>query len=206
MEEGTSQGCPISPLFASFVVEHLLEPIVGLLRQHAANCLAAGNTGNDGQGGISHLLSFADDISSCIYLPNLHFLCEQVRSRSASIGCFVNPHKTRVSTSCNGTSSSPPFLFTILPWHACSNLPSHRSQLCWALYWFQTSWSTGWVCYICLSFLCSPHWWCQKEYHLTTWQYKRPTNLPPTLLPMHHTNITIYPLRGRFLSLTYWQS
>jgi hypothetical protein len=39
--------------------------------------------------------------------PNLQFLCEQVRSHGASIGCFVNPHKTRVLISCNGTSILP---------------------------------------------------------------------------------------------------
>ena len=95
MEEGTSQGCPLSPLFASFVVVQLLEPIDGLLQQRTAECLATGDTGNDGQGGISHLLSFVDDISSCLYLPDLHFLCEQVHSLGASIECFINPHKTK---------------------------------------------------------------------------------------------------------------
>ena len=76
MEEGTSQGCPLSPLFASFVVARLLKPIDGLLREHAANCLANGDTDDDGdgQGGISYLLSFVNVISSCIYLPDLHLL------------------------------------------------------------------------------------------------------------------------------------
>jgi hypothetical protein len=104
MEEGTSQGCPLSPLFASFVVARLLEPIDKLLRERAGACLATGDKGDDGQGGISHLLSFVDDNSSCVYLPDFDLFCEQVRSRGASIGCFVNPHKTRVLTSCNGTS------------------------------------------------------------------------------------------------------
>jgi len=106
-EEGTSQRCPFSPLFASFIVARLLEPTNGVLREHAVTHLANGDTGNDGQGGISHLLSFVDNISSCVYLPDLHFLCAQVRSRGATIGCFVNPHKTRVLTSCNGTSILP---------------------------------------------------------------------------------------------------
>jgi hypothetical protein len=107
MEEGTSQGCPLSPLFASFLVARLLEPIDKLLRERAGACLATGNKGNDGQGGISHLLSFVDDISSCVNLPDFDLLCEQVRSCGASIGCFVNPHKTRVLTSCNGMSILP---------------------------------------------------------------------------------------------------
>jgi hypothetical protein len=55
MEEGASQGCPLSPLFASFVVARLLEPIDGLLRERAAARLANGDTGDDDQGGISHL-------------------------------------------------------------------------------------------------------------------------------------------------------
>jgi hypothetical protein len=107
MEEGTSQGCPLSPLFASFVVARLIKLIDGLLCECAATCLTIGDTGNDGQGGISHLLSFVDDISSCVYLPDFQFLCEQVRSHGPSIGCFVNPHKTRVLTSCNWTSILP---------------------------------------------------------------------------------------------------
>ena len=52
VEEGTSQGCQLSPLFASFVVARLLEPIDGLLRERAAARLANGDTGDDGQGGI----------------------------------------------------------------------------------------------------------------------------------------------------------
>jgi hypothetical protein len=107
MEEGTSQGCLLSPLFASFVVARLLKPIDGLLCERAVARLANGDTGDDGQGGISHLLSFVDDISSCIYLPEFQFLCEQVRTRGASIRCFVNSHKTRTLTSCNGTSILP---------------------------------------------------------------------------------------------------
>jgi hypothetical protein len=107
MEEGKSQGCPLSPLFASFVVARLLEPIDKLLREHAGARLATGDKGDDGKGGISHLLSFVDDISSCVYLPDFDLLCEQVRSRGISIGCFVNPHKTRVLMSCNGMSILP---------------------------------------------------------------------------------------------------
>jgi len=107
MEEGASQGCPLSPLFASFVIARLLKPIDGLICERAAARFANGDSGDDGQGGISHLLSFVNDISSCVCLPDFQFLCEQVRTRGASIGCFVNSHKTRVLTSCNGTSIFP---------------------------------------------------------------------------------------------------
>jgi hypothetical protein len=90
MKEGVSQGCPLSPLFASFVVALLLAPIDKLLRKRAASRLASGDTGDDGHGGISHLLSYVDDISTCVYLDDLQFLCETLKSSGASLGCFVN--------------------------------------------------------------------------------------------------------------------
>ena len=74
------QGCPLSPLFASFVVARLLTPIDKLLRERAALRLASGDPGNDGYGGISHLLWYLDDISTCVYLPDLNFLCEILNS------------------------------------------------------------------------------------------------------------------------------
>ena len=56
MKEGISQGCPLSPLFASFVVARLIQPIDSLLRKRAATTLATGDPGDDGFGGISHIL------------------------------------------------------------------------------------------------------------------------------------------------------
>jgi hypothetical protein len=107
MKEGVSQGCPLSPLFASFVVARLLEPIDSLLRKQAAARLASGDPGDDGFGGISHLLGYVDNISSCVYLSDLTFLCNTLNNIGASLGCFVNPSITRILTSCNGTSTLP---------------------------------------------------------------------------------------------------
>jgi len=107
MKEGTSQGCPLSPLFASFVVARLLAPLDSLLCARAAARLASSDEGDAGLGGISHLLSYVDDISSCVYLPDLNFLCQELQSRGARLGCFVNKFKTRILTSCNGTSILP---------------------------------------------------------------------------------------------------
>ena len=79
MKEGVSQGCPLSPLFASFVVARLLEPIHTLLREQTTARLDSGDPGDDGFGGISHLLGYVDDISSCVYLPDLPFLCNTLK-------------------------------------------------------------------------------------------------------------------------------
>ena len=72
MKEGVF---PLSPLFASFVVARLLEPIDSLLRDHVAERLASGDPGDDEFGVISHLLGYVDDISSRVYLHDLQFLC-----------------------------------------------------------------------------------------------------------------------------------
>ena len=85
MKEGVSQGCPLSPLFALFVVARLLEPIDSLLRKQAAARLDSGDPGDDGFGGISRLLGYVDDISSCVYLPDLPFLCNTLKTIGASL-------------------------------------------------------------------------------------------------------------------------
>ena len=74
MEEGVSQGCPLSPIFASLVVACLLKPLdrLLLLRARASHQLKNGNPGDDGAGGITHLLGFVDDVSACAFLEDLH--------------------------------------------------------------------------------------------------------------------------------------
>jgi hypothetical protein len=71
MEEGVSQGCPLSPIFASLVVVRLLQPLDTLLKSRAAACLLDGHPGDDGKGSITHLLGYVDDVSICIPLVNL---------------------------------------------------------------------------------------------------------------------------------------
>ncbi len=107
MEEGVTQGCPLSQLFASFVVACLLEPIDTLLRAQAVEQVASGDPGNDKYGNITHLLSYVDNISTCIYLPDLKFFCNTLKTNGAALGCVVNTTKTRIFTSCNGTSQLP---------------------------------------------------------------------------------------------------
>jgi len=107
MEKGSTQGCPLSPILASLVVVRLLEPINIALCQRAAERLANGINHDDGRGGITNLLGFIDDISTVVPLEDLLFLRQQFRDRGLSLGCFINPDKTRILTSTNGTSPIP---------------------------------------------------------------------------------------------------
>ena len=93
MKEGVSQSCALSPLFASFVVARLLEPIDSLLRDRVVKRLASGDSGDEGFDGISHLLGYVDDISSCFYLHDLPFLCTSLiwRQRHRNDGANASP-------------------------------------------------------------------------------------------------------------------
>jgi hypothetical protein len=77
MEEGSTQGCPLSPILASLVVVRLLQPINNALRQRAAERLANGITHDDGRGGITNLLGFIDDISTVVPLEDLSWECRR---------------------------------------------------------------------------------------------------------------------------------
>ena len=74
MVEGVSQGCPLSPIFASLVVSTLLQPLDIELREQAATRLRNGDPGDDGFGGITHLLGYVDDVSACVPLKDLQFM------------------------------------------------------------------------------------------------------------------------------------
>ena len=77
MEEGVSQGCPLSHIFALLVVANLLWPLDIELRERAATCLQNGDPGDDGFWGIAHrLLGYVDDVFACIPLEDLKFLCD----------------------------------------------------------------------------------------------------------------------------------
>jgi hypothetical protein len=107
MEEGVSQGCPLSPIFASLVVANLLQPLDIELRKRATARLLKGDPGDDGFGCITHLLGYVDGVSVCIPLADLQFLCDRFATIGAPLGCFVNPMKTRILTSTSGHSPVP---------------------------------------------------------------------------------------------------
>lgn len=107
MREGVNQGCPLSSTFASLVLNRVLQPLNALLHIRANQRLKNGDTGDDGFGGITHLFSWVDDISCTVPLQDLAFLLNEFKSLGDKRGCFINPEKTRILTSCNGNSILP---------------------------------------------------------------------------------------------------
>ena len=112
MDEGSTQGCPLSPIFGSLVVARLLKPIDDSLRKRAAARLTAGNLLDDNHGGITNLFGYIDDISTVTPLEDLLFLCQQMDSNGQPLGCFLNTYKTRILTSTSGSSPIPQISIT----------------------------------------------------------------------------------------------
>jgi hypothetical protein len=106
-KEGVNQGCPLSPIFATLVLHRALTPIDKALQQRAKERLHEGNTVNDDHGGISHLFAYMDDISATIPLEDVKFFLTELQKLGSKIGCFINPFKTHILTSCNGESILP---------------------------------------------------------------------------------------------------
>ena len=107
MQEGVNQGCPLSSTFASLVLNRILQPLNKLLHQRATQQLQNGDPGDDFFGGITHLFAWVDNISWTIPHNNLRFLLDNIKTLGNKRGCFINPEKSRILTSCNRQSIIP---------------------------------------------------------------------------------------------------
>jgi hypothetical protein len=93
--------------FAYLVIARILQPLDTLLKSRVAAHLLNGHPGDDSKGSIIHLLGYVDDVSACVPLVDLKFLCDNFASIGAPLSCFVNPMKTRILTSTSGLSPLP---------------------------------------------------------------------------------------------------
>ncbi|KAL7502609.1 hypothetical protein ACHAXN_002231 [Cyclotella atomus] len=106
MVEGTNQGCPLSSTLVALLHHTVLAPVTALLHQRAAACLAQGNKGDDGLGGLSLPLACIDDKNTVIYLPDIQFFLSKLQPRMPSQGMFIQCLKTRILTT-SGSSALP---------------------------------------------------------------------------------------------------
>jgi hypothetical protein len=130
MKEGVNQGCPLSSTFAALVLNRVLQPLDKLLKQRAQDRVRAGNLGDDGHGGITHLFAWVDDISATIPHEDIRFFLDNLHTLGKPRGCHINPQKSRILTSCNGTS--------ILPKLSETN-PSEAADIAYAINKYSTA-------------------------------------------------------------------
>ncbi|KAL7529537.1 hypothetical protein ACHAXR_009934, partial [Thalassiosira sp. AJA248-18] len=107
MIEGVNQGCPLSALFAAFVLDRVLRPLDLMLKERAAARLSAGDLGDDGYGSVTHLFGYVDDVSSDVPLVDLKFFHQSFGRLANRPNLHFNRIKSRILTSCDGESAIP---------------------------------------------------------------------------------------------------
>ncbi|KAL7505912.1 hypothetical protein ACHAXN_009488 [Cyclotella atomus] len=76
VNEGFSQGCPASPVFAAIVLHDILSRIIPELESRAAHRKLNNNGGNDGHGSIGFILwhtSMTSTASSIMKMLNMFY-------------------------------------------------------------------------------------------------------------------------------------
>jgi hypothetical protein len=107
-EEGFAQGCPLSPLFASLVLNILLTEINKELRTRAAIRFADHSyPGDDNLGSLAQTKSYIDDTNLALAYRDLKWFLTRFAELGAPLGISLNLRKTQILTSL--TSTSPIF-------------------------------------------------------------------------------------------------
>ena len=73
MEEGVTQGCPLSATFAALVLTCALIPLYDKLKLRAKERLDNGNPGDNGFGSLAQIFAYIDDISTMIHHQDMNF-------------------------------------------------------------------------------------------------------------------------------------
>ena len=91
-------------LFAEIVLNSVLRPLVAIMNERSDSRILAPDSGDDGYGSFLHLMGYVDDASATIPWVDLASFFRKFNELAEPLGCFLNPHKTRILTSCNGQS------------------------------------------------------------------------------------------------------
>ncbi|KAL7501724.1 hypothetical protein ACHAXN_000003, partial [Cyclotella atomus] len=105
VNEGFSQGCPASPVFAGIVVLHdILSQIQPELEAHVAHRKAYGDCGDDGLGSLGIIMAYVDDVNSILNHSDIKYFLNRFRKLTTPLGAILNTEKTRILTTTTGES------------------------------------------------------------------------------------------------------
>jgi hypothetical protein len=103
VQEGFSQGCPMSPVFAALVLGELLQEMDTHFRLKAASRLSQGAPMDDHRGGAPIILAYVDDVNCLLPHEDVEEFCAMFARLGAKLGAKLNTEKTCILTSTNGT-------------------------------------------------------------------------------------------------------
>lgn len=105
--EGFAQGCPLSPLFASLVLDEVLRPLQDELAQRARSRKRSGLFGDDDYGSLSATLAYFDDSSAVVPYDDTFFYLQRFATLGAPHGIIISTSKTKILTTTSGASPIP---------------------------------------------------------------------------------------------------
>ena len=110
MEEGFSQGCPLSPIFAAIVLNNILRKVHRDLSNRAASRVRDGRSLDDGCGGMPIIMSYVDDTNALVPLEDAEEFVRLFNFYGNPFGANLNLTKTKILTSTSGKSIIPTLL------------------------------------------------------------------------------------------------
>jgi hypothetical protein len=110
VEEGFTQGCPFSPLFAGLVLTHILTKVNAELLTRAENRKCNDIYLDDGHGGEPIIMAYVDDTNCLLPIEDVEFFLDRFKYYGEPLGAVMNTDKTRILTSTNGSSTIPTHL------------------------------------------------------------------------------------------------
>ena len=102
--EGFAQGCPLSPLFASLVLDEVLRPLQTELAHRARTRKNNGLLGDDNHGSTSATLAYFDDSSAVVPFMDTLFYLDRFAALGAPHGIIISKSKTKILTATDGLS------------------------------------------------------------------------------------------------------
>ena len=104
VEEGFSQGCPLSPVFAALVLNVILKKIQPELDQRARDRVNDGDYGDDNRGSVGLLMAYVDDVNALLHHKDVRWFLERFVELAQPRGGVLNTMKTRILTSTSHNS------------------------------------------------------------------------------------------------------
>jgi hypothetical protein len=110
VNEGFSQGCPASPVFAAIVLNEILTQLQTELNLRAQERKLKGDFSDDKHGCIAIILAYVDDCNILLHHDDVLFFLERFVALATPLGAILNTEKTRILTTTTGSSLVDAFL------------------------------------------------------------------------------------------------
>ena len=102
VQEGFSQGCPASPVFAALVLNRILQKVQADMLQKVKRRVNNNDIGDDGRGGVPIIMTYVDDVNALIPLEDVEDFLELFNKYGIPLGAIMNTEKTRIMTTTTG--------------------------------------------------------------------------------------------------------